>query len=200
MDAVTVPAGSPDSLDILESVMGSLAGADPAELGEQEVARRLRVLERVDAIEAAVRGRLLEVFDAQDGSVSDGQRTTRTWLMHVTRVTRGQAGEHKAVQALAREHPVLLAALAEGWVLTKSVALQLAKWTRPIPEQYRTRAEEILGPPPGPARTCGRWRRSAPRSGTAPPGRTRRMRTTGTWTAACPWRRRSTAPASSAAT
>ncbi len=156
MDAVTVPAGSPDALDILESVMGSLADADPAGLGEQEVARRLRVLERVDAIEAAVRGRLLEVFDAQDGSVSDGQRSTRTWLMHVTRVTRGQAGEHMAVQALAREHPVLLAALAEGDVLTKSVALQLARWTRPIPADCRAKAEEIVvaaaraGRPAGP--------------------------------------------------
>jgi hypothetical protein len=29
-------------------------------------------------------------------------------------------------------------------VLTKSVALQLAKWTRAIPDEYRTQAEEIL--------------------------------------------------------
>ena len=76
--------------------------------------------------------------------MSDGQRSTRTWLMHVTRVTRGQAGEHMAVQALAREHPVLLAALAEGDVLTKSVALQLARWTRPIPADCRAKAEEIV--------------------------------------------------------
>ena len=37
---------------------------------------------------------------------------------------------------------MLHAALAEGWVLTKSEALQLAKWTRAIPEECR--AEEIL--------------------------------------------------------
>jgi len=113
MDAVTVPAGSPDALDILESLMGSLAGTDPAALAKEEVARRLLVLERVDAIEAAVRGRLLAAFDARDGSVADGQRTTRTWLVHRTRVTKGQAAEHKAVQGLARDHPILLAALAE---------------------------------------------------------------------------------------
>ena len=29
-------------------------------------------------------------------------------------------------------------------MLTKSVALQLARWTRPIPDQYRGKAEEIL--------------------------------------------------------
>jgi hypothetical protein len=39
---------------------------------------------------------------------------------------------------------VLQAALAEGDVLTKSAALQLAKWTRAIPDDYRTAAEEIL--------------------------------------------------------
>ena len=180
--------------------MGSLAGADPAGLGEQEVARRLRVLEQVDAIEAAVRGRLLEVFDAQDGHLADGQRSTRTWLVNCTRVTRGQAGEYQALQGLARDHPVLLAALAEGDVLTKSVALQLARWTRPIPADYRAKAEEIVVAAARAGAACGRWPRSAPRSGTAPPSPTRTMRTTGTWTAACrstpPW----TAPASSAGT
>ena len=106
--------------------MASLAGADPAELADEEKARRLRVLERVDAIAAAVRGRLLEAFDARDGHVADGQRTARTWLVHCTGVTKGQAAEHKAVQNLAHRHPVLLDALAEGHVLTKSVALQVA--------------------------------------------------------------------------
>jgi hypothetical protein len=111
LDAVRVPAGPPDELDILESLMASLAGTDPAQLPDEEKARRLRALERVDAMGAAVRGRLLEAFDAQDGPVADGQRTARAWLVHVTRVTKGQAGEHKAVQVLARDHPVLLA----GW-------------------------------------------------------------------------------------
>ncbi len=49
-----------------------------------------------------------------------------------------------ALQALARGHQVLLAGLAEGHVITKSVALQLARWTRAIPEEYRGEAEEIL--------------------------------------------------------
>ena len=143
MSAMAVPAGA-DEMELLESLMGSLADTDPGQLADEEKARRLRVLERVDAIETAVRGRLLEAFDARDGHVADGQRTARTWLVHCTRVTRGQAAEHMAVQALARGHRVLLAGLAEGHVLTKSVALQLAKWTRPIPDDYRDKAEEIL--------------------------------------------------------
>ena len=49
-----------------------------------------------------------------------------------------------AVPALAREHRPLLEALAEGYVITKSVALQLAKRTRAIPAEFREQAEEIL--------------------------------------------------------
>ena len=64
--------------------------------------------------------------------------------MNATRVTKVQAGEHRAVQALARDYPVLLAALAEGYALTKSAALQVAKWTRAIPAEYRAEAEEIV--------------------------------------------------------
>ena len=140
----TVPATGAEALGMLESALGFLAGKDAAGMPAQAVADRLRVLERNDAVQAAVRGRLLEAFDAQDAHLADGQRTTRTWLVHMTRVTRGQAGEYKAIQALARGHGPLLAALAEGCVLTKSVALQLARWTRAIAEEYRGEAEEIL--------------------------------------------------------
>ena len=105
-----VPANSDEALAMLESAMGFLADVDPASLPDAKLARGLQVLEQTDAIEAAVRGRFLEAFDAQDGHVADGQRTARTWLVHVTRVTKGQAGEHRAVQALARGHQVLHAA------------------------------------------------------------------------------------------
>ena len=146
-----VPANMDDAMKMLEAALGMqqcvlrfLAGEDAAGLPAQAVADQLRALERTDAVGSALRGRLLEVFDAQDGHLADGQRTTRTWLIHSLRVTRGQAAEYRAVQALARGHRVLHAALAEGWVLTTSEALQLAKWTRAIPEQYRAEAEEIL--------------------------------------------------------
>ena len=144
MSIATLPAGEADELDLLQTLMGSLASTDPTQLPEAEVARRLRVLEQVDAMGAAVRGGLLAVFSAQDGCVADGQRTSRTWLVHCTPVTKGQAGEHRAIEGVARDHPALHAALAEGWVVTKSVALQLARWTRAIPEEYRPEAEEIL--------------------------------------------------------
>jgi ribose transport system permease protein len=129
--------------------------------------------------------------------LADGQRTSRTWLVHSTRVTRGQAAEHMAAHALAREHRPLLEALAEGYVITKSVALQLAKWTRAIPAEFREQAED-----PGCRSQAGADLRALAaicaeiRYRTA--RRTRTMRTTNTWTAACPWTPRSTGRGSSA--
>src|SRR5580704_19475556 len=151
MCTTRVPATAAEALGMLESALGMqecalrfLAAQDAASLPAQAAADQLRVLERTDAVQAAVRGRLLEVFDAQDGHLADGQRTTRAWLVHCTRVTRGQAAQYQALQALVRDHPILHAALAEGWALTTSEALQLARWTRVIPGRYRGEAEELL--------------------------------------------------------
>ncbi len=151
MCTTTDPATAAEALGLLEAALGMqqrvlrfLAAQDAAGLPAPAVADQLRALERADAVGSALRGRLLEVFDTQDGYLAGGQRSTRAWLVHSLRVTRGQAAEHLAVQALARGHRVLHAALAEGWVLTKSEALQLARWTKAIPEEYRAKAEDIL--------------------------------------------------------
>src|ERR1700677_3280465 len=144
MCTAMVPADMGEAFVLLESLMGFLADADPADLPVAVMAESLRALERVDAVEAVARARLLAVFSAQDGAVGDGQRSTRAWLVNTTRVTRGQAAEYQATEALAEDHQVLLAGLREGWVVTKSVALRLAKWTRPIPAEYRDEAEGIL--------------------------------------------------------
>ena len=143
MSTVAVPASAAEALEMLESAMEFLADADAAGMPAEALANCLRGLERADAIEAAARGRFLEAFDAKDGHLADGRRNSRTWLVHCLRVTRGQAGEHQAIQALAREHQPLLAGLREQAV-TKSVALQLARWTGPIPAEFREQAEEIL--------------------------------------------------------
>jgi Domain of unknown function (DUF222) len=144
MSTVMVPANVAEALGMLESAMGFLAGLDAADMPAEALAECLRGLEHADAVGAAARGGFLAAFDVKDGHLGDGQRTTRTWLVHTTRVTRGQAAEHKAVQALAQGHRPLLAGLREGHVITKSVALQLAKWTSGIPDEFRAQAEEIL--------------------------------------------------------
>src|SRR5579859_7807992 len=114
MSATTDPATGAEAMAMLESSIRFLAAEDVSGLPAEAAAERLQALERHNAMEAAVRGRLLVVFHAQDGHLADGQRNTRSWLIHTTGVTRGQAGEHQAVQAIARDHPALHAALAEG--------------------------------------------------------------------------------------
>jgi len=128
----------------IESGMRLLAGLDKTLLSSQALGEALRALERADAVEAAVRGDMLAAYDAQGGPVGDGQRTTKAWLVHTSGVTRRQAAEHLAVQRLAEDHPALHAALAEGDVLTKSVAVEVAGWTAKIPAEYRGEAEDIL--------------------------------------------------------
>jgi hypothetical protein len=142
--STTGPANMAEALELVDSGMRFLAGMDKAGMPCEQLAASLQALEWHDAVEAAVRGEILAVYDAQGGPVGDGQRTTKAWMMNTTRVTRGQAAEHIAVQRLAETHPVLLAALAEGDVISKSVALQVAKWTAEIPDESRDQAEEIL--------------------------------------------------------
>src|ERR1700746_2407771 len=106
MTTATIPSSSDDTLALVESLLGSLAAPDqdPAGVHPEVTADRLRALERIDAGGAAGRGRLLGAFDAAGGPAGDGHRTTRAWLVHATRITRAQAAEHKAVQALAAGH------------------------------------------------------------------------------------------------
>ena len=144
MCTAAAPPSAREALRMLPVLLGVLARTDPAGQPSAAVAETLHVLEQADALAAAVRGRYLDAFDTQDGHLADGQRTARSWLVHTTRVTRRQAAEHKEVQLLARSHPVLHAALAEGWVLSRSEALQIARWTRAIPKEYRTKAEELV--------------------------------------------------------
>jgi len=144
MCTAAVPASAEGTLEMVASLLGSLAGLDPAQLPTGTLGRCLRAAERAEAVLTAVQAGLLGEFDVNDGHQADGQRTLGAWLVHVLRVTRRQAREYKAVQGLARDHAPLLAGLREADVITKSVALQLAAWTRDIPAEFRPEAEEIL--------------------------------------------------------
>ena len=143
MCTVTGPASAGEALGMLETAAGLLAGLTAAEMPAEAAAELLRGMEGADAVLAAARGLLLVAFDAKDGHLGDGQRSTRSWLLHSLRVTPGQAAEYKALQALAAGHEPLRAGLRERTV-TKSVALELARWTRAIPAEFRAQAEEIL--------------------------------------------------------
>jgi len=137
------PASASEVLAKLRSLAGYLADLDAAQLPAGELGQYIRELVQADAVLTAALAPLLAAYDAQDGHQCDGQKTLRTWLVHMARVTRAQAAQYKAIQALARRHEPLLAGLRTSAVTT-SVALQLAKWTQQIPAEFRGPAEEIL--------------------------------------------------------
>ena len=66
MCTAMVPADMGEAFVMLESLMGFLADADVAELPVAVMAEGLRSLERVDAVEAVARARLLAVFSKPD--------------------------------------------------------------------------------------------------------------------------------------
>jgi hypothetical protein len=143
MSTGTAPPSPAEVLETMEALAGLLADMDAAELSAAVLGDCLAGMERVDAVLAVARGQVLAAFDAKDGHLADGQRTLRAWAVNVLRVTRGQAAHYLALRELARGHPVLQAGLRD-LAVTAPVALQLAKWTRPIPGEFRGTAEEIL--------------------------------------------------------
>ncbi len=143
MSAMAVPAGGAEPLEKLQRLVGDLADLDAASLPAEALAQILLGMEQADAVWAVAWAQLLAAFDAKNGHQADGQKTLRTGLVHMARVTRAQAAQYQAMRALPRHHEPLLAGLRTKAV-TKSVALQLAKWTQQIPAEFRTQAEEIL--------------------------------------------------------
>ncbi len=139
----TAPASAGELLKMLESVAGSLADLNAADMPGEALAECVQGMERADSVLAAALGRMLAAYDAKDGHLADGQKTLRTWLVNCLRVTKGQAAQYRALVALARDHSVLWSGLRDKAV-TKSLALRLAQWTRDIPGEFRGRAEEIL--------------------------------------------------------
>ena len=145
MSIMSVPTDGGEELAKLRSSVGYLADLDAAQLPAEALAAYIRELIQADAVATVALARLLAAYDAKDGHQADGQRSLGAWLVHMARVTRAQAAQYKAVQALAGNHEPLLAGLRTRAV-TKSVALQLAKWTQQIPAEFRAQAEEIPAP------------------------------------------------------
>ena len=138
-----IPASAAEALEKLQRLVGYLADLDAASMPAEALAACLLGMEQADAVAAVAWARLLAAYDAQHGHQADGQKTLRTWLVHMARCTRAQTAQYLAIRALPGHHEPLLAGL-RAKALTKSVALQLAKWTRHIPDEFRGQAEEIL--------------------------------------------------------
>ncbi len=140
---MAVPASAAEAMEMWQISVGYLADLDATQLPAAALATCLQGMEQAEAVATVAWAQMLAAYDAQDGHLADGQRSLGAWLVHMARVTRGQAAEYKAMRALPRDHEPLLAGL-RAKAVTKSMALQLAKWTREIPAEFRAQAEEIL--------------------------------------------------------
>src|SRR5580700_6638114 len=121
-----------------------LAAADPAALAAEAQAECLRSLEQADAIATAARARILAAFTAGQGYADDADYSPTSWLIHRTKVTKGAARGHLGWARRVMAHPQVVAALAEGTVLTESMARTICGWTDKLPANCQEAADEIL--------------------------------------------------------
>jgi len=142
--SVPAPASAAEALDMVLTGLSHLAVTDPTGLATQAQAECLRGLEQADAISTAARAWFLGAFTAGQGYCEDADYSPAAWLIHRTRITKGAARGHLAWARRARAHPQVAAALAEGTVLTASMARTICGWTDKIPREWRPAADEIL--------------------------------------------------------
>jgi hypothetical protein len=129
---------------MLRAALGYLAAADPAAMPAAVQAECLRQLEQADAVSTAARAWILGAFTSGQGYCADADYSPRAWLMHRTQITRGAAAGHLGWSRRAAAHPEVAAALAEGRVLTESMARAVCGWTDRLPRDSQQAADEIL--------------------------------------------------------
>ena len=144
MGSITPPTSARQALDMARTGFAYLAAADMTALPAPVQSECLCELERLAAVQAAVRAWLLAAFAAGQGPAADAAHSLGAWLIHKTGVTRGAAAGHIGWMRRAAAHPQVAAALADGDVLTESVARNLCKWTDKLPEACRDAADGIL--------------------------------------------------------
>ncbi len=142
------PATTAEAVDLVLAGLSYLAAADPAAdptaLAAQTQADCLQALEQADSIATAARARILCAFTTGQGYCADADYSPASWLIHRTKVTKGAARGHLGWARRAVTHPQVLAALAEGTVLSESMARTICQWTDKLPAECRSPADEIL--------------------------------------------------------
>jgi hypothetical protein len=144
MSGAPSPASAAAALGMLRSAMGYLSAADATQMAAETQAQCLLALEQLDAIETAARTSILAAFTAGQGYSADADYSPRAWLINKTRVTKGAANGHLGWVRRAAAHPQVAAALAEGHILSESVARKICQWTDKLPEDCRPAADAIL--------------------------------------------------------
>ncbi|HXL87683.1 MAG TPA: hypothetical protein VN969_01655 [Streptosporangiaceae bacterium] len=138
------PGSIREALGSVKSAIQFLAGVDMTQLPGECIGELLTVMERVDAGQAAVRGKAVTVLADQHLYHEYGQRTATSFLVYATRVKRGKAAQVARLGSLYRQHPLLADALAEQDVVSESIAVQIAAWTGQLPEDCIPAADGIL--------------------------------------------------------
>ena len=138
------PASTAEAMDMVLTGLRYMAAADPTALAAEAQAECLRALEQGDAISTAARAWFLAAFTTGQGYTEDADYSPTAWLIHRTRVTKGAARGHLGWARRVMAHPEVAAALAEGTVLTESMARTVCGWTDKVPRECRPAADEIL--------------------------------------------------------
>ena len=141
---MAAPASTAEALEMALAGLSYLAAADPTALAAQAQAECLQTLEQAGAIATAARARILAAFTAGQGYAEDADYSPTSWLIHRTRVTKAAARAHLGWARRAAAHPAVLAALAEGTVLTESMARTICGWTDKLPASCQDTADDIL--------------------------------------------------------
>jgi hypothetical protein len=131
-------ASTSEAMQMVLAGLRHLAAADPTAMPGQTQADHLRDLEQAHAVMTAARAGILAAFTA------GADYSATSWLIHRTRVTKGAARGHLAWSRRVDAHPRVVAALAEGDVLTESMAGAICRWIDEIPPDCRDSADAIL--------------------------------------------------------
>jgi uncharacterized protein DUF222 len=142
--AIPAPGSTAEAMDMVLTGLGYMAAAEPAALAARVQAECLLAFEQADAISSAARAWFLAAFTAGQGYAEDADYSPTAWLIHHTRVTKGAARGYLGWARRVVAHPQVVAALAEGTVLTESMARTICGWTDKLPAGCRETADEIL--------------------------------------------------------
>src|SRR5580692_7850635 len=144
VQTLPVPASATEAMDQVLSRLSYLAATDPAALTAQAQAECLQAFEQAEAISTAARAQILGAFTAGQGYSADADYSPTSWLIHRTKVTKGAARRHLSWAGRNSTHPHVLNVLADGTVVSESMARIICQWTDKLPEARRPAADEIL--------------------------------------------------------
>ncbi len=138
------PASAAEAMEMALTGLKCLASCDPTTLPAQAQAEILRALEQAGAITTAARAWILAAFTSGQGYSEDADYSPTAWLIHHTGVTKGAARGHVRWSHRTTGHPAVLVALADGTIVSESMAQLICQWTDRLPAACRASADEIL--------------------------------------------------------